>query len=209
MANEAPADGSGCRRALEALIGLTRPDCARELSGRLIERFGSFGEVISAHAADRAPVLDQLPEIEQMLQSVQLALIHMLSDQFARRPVLSSDQAVLDYLRCRMAYEPVERFRVLFLNAANELLADEIMGVGTVSSVHAYPREILKRCLELGATALLLVHNHPSGNPAPSKADLDLTDRIASAARWFDVVLHDHLVVAKHGWTSFRKAGYL
>ncbi|WCM25922.1 DNA repair protein RadC [Sphingomonas sp. QA11] len=209
MASERPADTAGCRRALEALIGLTRPDLAQDLSDRLIARFGSFGEVISARIEDRAPVFDRLPEIEQTLQSVQLALNHILSDQFARRPVLSSDQAVLDYLRCHMAYEPVERFRELFLNAANELLADEVMGVGTVSAVQTYPREILKRCLELGATALLLAHNHPSGNPAPSKADLDLTHRIANAARWFDVVVHDHLIVARHGWTSFRKAGYL
>jgi DNA repair protein RadC len=209
VANEVAAESSGCRRALEALIGLTRPDQAQYLSEQLIKRFGSFGEVISARVEDRALVLKQLPEIEQTLQSVQLALNHMLSDRLAHRPVLSSDQAVLDYLRCRMAYEPVERFRVLFLNAANELLADEIMGVGTVSIVHAYPREIVKRCLELGATGLLLAHNHPSGNPIPSKADLDLSNRIAGAARWFDVVLHDHLVVAKHGWTSFRRAGYL
>lgn len=191
------------------MIGLTRPEHAQDLSRLLLDRFGSFGGVLSARAEERATVLEQSPDIEQTLQSVQHALEHMLRGELTRRPVLSSDRAVLDYLRYRMAYAPIERFRVLFLNAANELLADEVLGVGTVTAVHAYPREIMKRCLELGATALLLAHNHPSGNPAPSKADLDLTKRIANAARWFDVVLHDHLVVARHGWISFRAAGYL
>lgn len=108
-----------------------------------------------------------------------------------------------------MAFQPVEQFRVLFLNASNELLADDIMNVGTVSAVHAYPREILKRCLDLGATAVLLAHNHPSGNPRPSLADRELTRRILHAAKSLDVVVHDHLVVTRNGCTSFRKAGYL
>jgi DNA repair protein RadC len=108
-----------------------------------------------------------------------------------------------------MAYDPIERLRVLFLNAGNELIADEVMGVGTVSSVHAWPREILKRCLDLEATAILLVHNHPSGCSKPSRADRDLTEKIAKAASSLGVIVHDHLVVARKGTTSFRMAGYL
>jgi DNA repair protein RadC len=126
-----------------------------------------------------------------------------------QRPILSSDQRVLDYLRGHMAYDPIERLRVLFLNAGNELIADEVMGVGTVSSVHAWPREILKRCLDLEATAILLVHNHPSGCSKPSRADRDLTEKIAKAASSLGVIVHDHLVVARKGTTSFRMAGYL
>lgn len=126
-----------------------------------------------------------------------------------QRPILSSDQRVLDYLRSRMAYEPIEQLRVLFLNANNELIADEVLGIGTVSAVQAWPREILKRCLDLEATAILLVHNHPSGCSKPSRADRELTDRIARAASCLNVIVHDHLVVARNGTTSFRKAGYL
>lgn len=108
-----------------------------------------------------------------------------------------------------MAYDPIERFRVLFLNAGNELIADEVMGVGTVSAVQAWPREILKRCLDLEATAILLVHNHPSGCSKPSRADRDLTERIVKAASSLSVIVHDHLVVARKCTTSFRMAGYL
>ena len=149
------------------------------------------------------------PEIEVTFQSVRSALDHLLRGRMALRPILSNDTAVLDYLRFRMAFEPVETVRVLFLNAANELLSEELLAVGTVSAVQIHPREVLKRCLALGATAILLVHNHPSGNPVPSSADRELTRRIAAAARLLDVVIHDHLVVARNGCTSFRRAGYL
>ncbi|AOF95229.1 DNA repair RadC family protein (plasmid) [Sphingobium sp. RAC03] len=154
-------------------------------------------------------MLDGSIEVEQTFLSFRRAMTQMLRAPLMQRPILSSDQLLLDYLRGDMAYDPIERFRVLFLNAGNELIADEVMGVGTVSSVHAWPREILKRCLDLEATALLLVHNHPSGCPKPSSADRNLTAKIAHAARCFNIVLHDHLIVARNGTISFRGAGYL
>ena len=202
-------DAPGCRRALEELIRLTCPDRARELSERLFARFGSLGEALSARSADRIELLDNAIEIEQTFLCFRRVMTQMLRGHLMQRPILSSDQFVLDYLRGHMAYDPIERLRVLFLNAGNELIADEVMGVGTVSAVQAWPREILKRCLDLEATAILLVHNHPSGCPAPSRADRDLTDKIAHAARCFNIVLHDHLVVARNGTISFRGAGYL
>ncbi len=154
-------------------------------------------------------MLDGSIQVEQTFLSFRRAMTRMLRASLMQRPILSSDQSVLDYLRAQMAYDPIERFRVLFLNAGNELIADEVMGVGTVSAVQAWPREILKRCLDLEATAILLVHNHPSGCPTPSRADRDLTDKIAYAARCFNIVLHDHLIVARNGTISFRGAGYL
>jgi len=116
---------------------------------------------------------------------------------------------VADYSTAVLTYERAEHFCVLFLNANNELIADEIMGVGSVSGVQVWPREILKRCLELDATAILLAHNHPSGSPVPSRADRDITEKIADAARCFGIIVHDHLVVARRGIVSFRKAGWL
>nr|WP_284699020.1 JAB domain-containing protein [Sphingomonas lycopersici] len=133
----------------------------------------------------------------------------MLRSRLARRPILSNEPALLDYPRFAMAFDPVERFRILFLNATNELVADELMAIGTVAAVQIYPREVVKRCLEVGATAMLLVHNHPSGNPIPSAADRAMTRRLAQPARYFDIMIHDHLVIARDGVTSFRREGYL
>lgn len=209
MAAPEAIEAPGCRRALEDLIRLTCPERARELSERLFARFGSLGETVSARSAERIELLDDSVEIEQTFLCFRRAMTQILRGQLVQRPILSSDQHVLDYLRSRMAYEPIEQLRVLFLNANNELIADEVLGVGTVSAVHAWPREILKRCLDLEATAILLVHNHPSGCSRPSRADLELTERIAKAAKCLNVVVHDHLVVARNGTTSFRKAGYL
>ena len=172
-------------------------------------RYGTFAAALSARPSDRLELLSESADVERVFRCFRRAINQVLRGRIARRPVLSSDQQVLDYLRVQMAFEPIEQFRVLFLNASNELIADEVMGAGTVSSVYVYPREILKRCLDLGATAILLVHNHPSGNPKPSKADRELTDEIARAARCLSVILHDHLVVARDGCTSFREAGYL
>lgn len=209
MAAQAAPEDSGCRRALEDLISLTAPVRAKEWAGKLVHRFGSFGEALAADPADRLALLDGAREVEATFQCLRLAIDRLLRARIEARPVLSTDRDVLDYLRGSMAFQPIEQFRVLFLNAANELLADHVMTEGSVSAVHVYPREIMKRCLELGATAVLLAHNHPSGSPRPSLADRELTRRILQAAQSLDVIVHDHLVIARNGVTSFRKAGYL
>ena len=115
----------------------------------------------------------------------------------------------MDYCQMSMKHEKREHFRILFMNKKNELIADEIQGSGTVDHTPAYPREIMKRSLELGATALILMHNHPSGDPKPSAADIDMTNTIIDAAKPFDITIHDHIVIARNGYTSFRDQGLI
>lgn len=209
MATSPAAGRHGCGRALEALIELTHPDSAPDLAKQLLARFGSFAAAPTATPGARSAILDSTPSVEQTFRTVWLAVDHMLRSRLARRPILSNKPALLDYLRFAMAFDPVERFRILFLNATNELVADELMAIGTAAAVQIFPREVVKRCLEIGATAMLLVHNHPSGNPIPSAADRAMTRRLAQAARYFDIMIHDHLVIARDGVTSFRREGYL
>ena len=127
----------------------------------------------------------------------------------AHRPVISTSQQLLDYLRADMANSITERFRALFLTSQNELLADDLVWEGTVGEAPSYPREVVKRALETGATGIILVHNHPSGNHQPSKGDVDATRRIAEAALIMGICVHDHIVVSRSGWSSFRRLGLL
>lgn len=125
--------------------------------------------------------------------------------KLASRPVITTSQQLLDYLQMDMTNLMNERFRVLFLTSQNELIADDLVWEGTVGEAPAYPREIVKRALEVGATGIILVHNHPSGNHEPSKGDIEATRRIAEAALVLGICLHDHIVISRAGWTSFRK----
>ena len=124
-------------------------------------------------------------------------------------PVLGDSRAVMDYLFAAMAHEPVEQLRVLYLNTRNCLLFDETVVEGSINIAPIYPREIVRRSLEVGATALILAHNHPSGDPRPSREDIRVTRLVAAAADALDIRLHDHVIVARSGWTSLRAAGYL
>ena len=126
-----------------------------------------------------------------------------------KKPVLSSWQALMDYCRASMAYETTERFRILYLNRKNVLIADEVQQKGTVDHTPVYPREVVKRALELAATAMIMVHNHPSGDPTPSQADIDMTKEIKEASEKLGIVLHDHLIVSKGGINSFKEMGLL
>ena len=121
-----------------------------------------------------------------------------------KREVLSSWAAVLDYITAAMAHEPREQFRILFLDKKNALIADEVQGTGTVDHTPVYPREVVKRALELNATALILVHNHPSGDPTPSRADIDMTRTIQETAKPLGIALHDHVIIGRHGHASLR-----
>jgi DNA repair protein RadC len=125
------------------------------------------------------------------------------------RPVLSSWQSVLDYCRAAMGFEAKEQFRILFLDNRNQIIADEVQQEGTVDHTPVYVREVVKRALELSATALVLVHNHPSGDPTPSRADIKMTKQIVAAAKPLGVVIHDHIIVGKQGHTSFRGLGLI
>ena len=123
--------------------------------------------------------------------------------------MISSWSALLAYVRTALAHEPREQFRVLFLDPRNRLLADEAQGKGTVNHTPVYPREVVKRALEVGATALILVHNHPSGDPTPSAADIDMTRQIVAAAGTMGITVHDHLIIGKSRELSFRSTGLL
>jgi DNA repair protein RadC len=175
----------------------------------LIARFGGFAEVIGAP-------LERLKEVRGASDAValELKIIHAAAERAAREramsgPVITSWSALLDYCRTALADERAEQFRVLFLDKRNRLLADEILGRGTVDHAPVYPREVIRRALDHGATAVILVHNHPSGDPTPSQADIDMTKKIIEAARPLGVAVHDHLVVGKQKTASFRALGLL
>lgn len=136
-------------------------------------------------------------------------MLHALRTEALAGPTLADSGALIDYLSLDMAHLPTERLRVLFLNSVNRLLDDQTFAEGSVNETAVYPREIMRRALELGATALILAHNHPSGDPRPSRGDIETTRRIADAARALDICLHDHVIVARSGWSSFRALGLL
>jgi DNA repair protein RadC len=176
----------------------------KPLAKALIERFGSFAEVISAPP-------ERLDEIKGLGEAAitDLKLIHAAAARLARgevkrRPMLSSWSSVLDYCRTQMAFADKEQFRILFLDKRNQLIADEVQQVGTVDHTPVYPREVVKRALELSATALILVHNHPSGDPTPSRADIQMTQAIVEVARPLGISVHDHIIVGKEGHASFK-----
>jgi DNA repair protein RadC len=145
----------------------------------------------------------------ELLVRVRAAQLHVLRLPLAERPILSSSSSVVDYLHGRLAHHPLECLHVLYLDTRNHLLCDEEAACGSVASVVLHPRAILRRALEVGATALVVVHNHPSGNPTPSEADCEATRRLVVAASSLDIRIHDHLVVARGGTVSFRAAGLL
>jgi len=136
-------------------------------------------------------------------------MLHVLRAEALDAPILSSSRALIDYLFADMAHLPAERLRVLFLDSKNRLLRDEVMSEGSVNETQVYPREIIRRALELGATALILAHNHPSGDPQPSQGDIEATRRVAEAARPFEIRIHDHVIIARSGWSSFRTLGLM
>jgi DNA repair protein RadC len=190
---------------LELLLfrALPRRD-VKPLAKELIARFGSFAEVVSAPAERLAEVKGLGDAAITELKVVQAAANRLARGQVKRRPVLSSWSNVLDYCRTAMAFADKEQFRVLFLDKRNQLIADEVQQVGTVDHTPVYPREVVKRALELSATAVILVHNHPSGDPTPSRADIQMTQAIIEVAKPLGISVHDHLIVGKEGHASFK-----
>lgn len=143
------------------------------------------------------------------LATLRAAMLHALRREALEGPVLGNSDALAAYLLAAMAHQPVEQLRVLYLNTRNRLLCDEMVVEGSINITPVYPREIMKRSLEVGATALILAHNHPSGDPQPSDEDIRVTRMIAAAGEALDIKLHDHVIVARSGWISLRAAGYL
>jgi DNA repair protein RadC len=170
----------------------------------LIAKFGSFAEVIAAPPARLAELKGTGEAVITELKIVQAAAGRLTRGQVKKRPVLSSWSSVLDYCRATMAFADKEQFRVLFLDKRNQVIADEVQQVGTVDHTPVYPREVVKRALELSATALILVHNHPSGDPTPSHADIQMTQSIIEVARPLGIAVHDHIIVGRDGHASFK-----
>lgn len=176
----------------------------KPLAKDLIARFGSFPEVIAAPPARLAEIKGIGDAAITELKLVHAAASRLVHGQVQKRPVLSSWSGVIDYCRTAMAFADKEQFRVLFLDKRNRLIADELQQVGTIDHTPVYPREVVKRALELSATALILVHNHPSGDPTPSHADIQMTQTIIDIARPLGIAVHDHIIVGKEGHASFK-----
>jgi DNA repair protein RadC len=181
----------------------------KPLAKRLIATFGDFNGALSAPPARLAEVQGVGPAVICELKIVEAAAHRLARARVINRPALSSWAALLDYCKTTMAHSATERFRVLFLDRKNVLIADEEQARGTVDHVPVYPREVVKRALELNASAIILVHNHPSGDPTPSSADIDMTRAVEQALRSVGIVLHDHVVVGRASDTSFRSQGLL
>ncbi len=177
----------------------------KPLAKRLIETFGSFSEVIAAPYQRLKQVKGVGDAVAIQLKIVQAASNRLLKGEIKKQTVLSSNRNVIDYCRSSMAFDDKEQFRVLFLDKRNQLIADEVQQTGTVDHTPVYPREVVKRALELSATALILVHNHPSGDPTPSRADIDMTRNIIEVAKQLGIAVHDHLIVGKRGHASLRE----
>lgn len=189
-------------------LGIPRRD-VRGLAKSLMRSFGSFAGVISA-SPERLREIKGIGESAVVaIKTVQAAAVRLLRDQLADRPLLGSWQKVLDYLRADMAFRDEEHLRVLYLNTRNVLIADELQSRGTVNHAPVYPREVAKRALALNATAVILVHNHPSGDPSPSRADAEMTREIQDALKAVGIALHDHVVVGSGGFASLRGLGTL
>jgi DNA repair protein RadC len=181
----------------------------KPLAKALIAEFGSFAEVIAASPARLREVDGVKDGVIAQLKIVQAAALRLSRNQLLGKPALSSWAALLDYCSAAMARATAEEFRVLFLDRKNTLIADEVQSEGTVDHAPVYPREIVKRALELSASALILVHNHPSGDPTPSRADIEMTREIVEAARSLRIAVHDHIVIGRGGTASFKALGLM
>jgi DNA repair protein RadC len=179
----------------------------KPLAKQIIAHFGSFAEAI---AAPRTRLLEVAGDaVVTQLKIVEAAALRLSRTAMLNRPALSSWSALIDYCTAAMARSAYEEFRVLFLDRKNVLIADEVQARGTIDHAPVYPREIVKRALEIGASAVILVHNHPSGDPTPSRADIEMTRDVITAAKALKIAVHDHLVIGRSGHASFRALGLL
>jgi DNA repair protein RadC len=175
----------------------------------LLARFGTLSGVLNAEPAALKRVKGLSDAGVGAIKIAALAARRMARSQVQSQPVLGSWQSLLDYLAIDMAHLTHERVRVLYLNTKNRLLLDHLVHDGTIDEASIHPREVIKRGLDLGASALILVHNHPSGNPEPSRADIQVTNRIAEAGRLLGIVVHDHVIVGKEGQVSLKAKGLI
>ncbi|PCJ58211.1 MAG: hypothetical protein COA65_08210 [Rhodospirillaceae bacterium] len=195
---------------LEMLLFLAHPRRdVKPTAKALLKKFGSFAKVIRA----KPDALLDIPGIGATaiaaLKTVQAAALKLVREEVMNQPVIGNWQQLLDHLHASMAHEEKEHFRLLFLDRKNAILADEVQQSGTIDHAPIYPREVVKRALDLNASAIIMVHNHPSGDPTPSKADIAITKAVQAACQKLGIELHDHIIVAKSGHQSFKSMGLL
>jgi len=181
----------------------------KAIAKALIKRFGSFAGVMAATPEQLQETDGVGPAAAVMIKVVQACALRMAQQEIIKREVIGSWKKLLDYLRMAMAEQKTEQFRLLFLDNKNALIADEEQQRGTVNHTPVYPREVVKRALELGASAIILVHNHPSGDPTPSQDDIAMTKEVAAAADKLGISVHDHIIIGRKGHASLRSLGYL
>lgn len=181
----------------------------KPLAKALLARFGSVGGVLGASIDELKTVSGVGEAVALDLKLLQEATLRVGREQVARRPVITSSSQLQAYVKAALAHEPREQFRVLFLDKKNQLIADEVLNRGTVDHAPVYPREVMRRALELSSSAIILIHNHPSGDPSPSGADVAMTREIIEAGRALRILVHDHLVVGRDGIASFKSLGLL
>ncbi|MFQ5346483.1 MAG: DNA repair protein RadC [Rhodothalassiaceae bacterium] len=191
------------------LMGAIARRDVKSIAKRLLKVFGSYEGVLTAPPERLCEVEGVGESAAAMLKAVEASAIRLAQARVLGRPLISNWQALLEYCHAAMAHAAREQFRVLFLDRKNVLIADEVQQEGTVDHTPVYPREVIKRALELQASAIILVHNHPSGDPTPSRADIEMTREIAEAGQKLGIALHDHVVIGRSGHASFKSLGLL
>ncbi len=181
----------------------------KPLAKELLARFGDLPEMMNAPIEELTKINGINENTAITLKAITATAHRSLKTDLMQKPILNNWTRLMDYCQSTMAHEKKEHFRILFLNKKNEMIADEIQGSGTVDHTPAYPREIMKRALELGATAMILLHNHPSGDPKPSQADIDITHSIIRAAEPFSIKIHDHVIISRNGYSSLKNMGLI
>ena len=204
------ANGLHDHELVEYLLALAIPRRdTKPLARQLVDEFGGFSGLLIADA----DVLQNFPGMGETsvaaLKIVQIAALHLISEPVRTQPILGSWQALLDYLRADMAHLAHERVRVLHLDSKNRLIRDELVSEGSIDQAAIYTREVIKRALALGTAAIILVHNHPSGDSTPSRQDIAITRDICAAGRTLGITVHDHIIIGRDGHTSFRSKGLI
>lgn len=189
-------------------LAIPRRD-TKPLAKALLAEFGGVGGLFTADAESLIRVSGMGETSAAAIKIVQVAALRLLRAEASERPVLASWQALIDYLHVDMAHRTTERVRVLHLNTRNVLIRDEVMSDGSIDEAAVYVREVIRRAIDFGSAAIILVHNHPSGDPAPSRADIDLTRKVAEAGRRLGIALHDHIIIGANGHSSLRAMGLL
>ncbi len=195
---------------LELVLFMAQPrGDMKPVAKKLLKQFGSYAGVITAEARELKKIEGVGDVGVAALKTVRDAAARLAQDEIVGQPILSSWQALLDYCRIVMGHEKKEQFRIFFLNRKNVLIADEVQQIGTVDHTPVYPREVVKRALDLGATAIIMAHNHPSGDASPSKGDIAVTKEVREAGIKLGITLHDHVIVSRNGTSSFKSMGLL